>query len=193
MGADALRGNGITNKILYFFRDKNLTPLDEPLRRVRKSRILMFLAVQILAFGATFAITQTIGTSLSEWDVLHTCIPTSNAAAIGFPVIIMLLIPLRAVVIPRLSFTAEELAILDGPAASPFVSPQFFWSGLVDVAVRAMARFSLLTIVADGGYSRLIDYGIRWWNLVLVIVNLDTMYNLKGIARQLLFCEILWA
>ncbi|KAJ7246395.1 HCO3 transporter family-domain-containing protein [Mycena rebaudengoi] len=101
MGADALRGNGITNKILYFFRDKNLTPLDEPLRRVRKSRILMFLAVQILAFGATFAITQTI-------------------AAIGFPVIIMLLIPLRAVVIPRLSFTAEELAILDGPAASPF-------------------------------------------------------------------------
>ncbi|KAJ7246393.1 hypothetical protein C8J57DRAFT_1523519 [Mycena rebaudengoi] len=32
----------------------------------------------------------------------------------------MLLISLRAVVIPRLSFTAKQLAILDGAAASPF-------------------------------------------------------------------------
>ncbi|KAJ7465303.1 HCO3 transporter family-domain-containing protein [Mycena latifolia] len=101
MGADALRGNGITQKLLYFIRDKNLTPSDEPLRKVRKSRILLFVGVQLLGFGATFAITQTI-------------------AAIGFPVIIMLLIPLRVLVIPRLSFTPEELAILDGPAASDF-------------------------------------------------------------------------
>ncbi len=34
----------------------------------------------------------------------------------------MLLIPLRTLVIPRLPFTSEELAILDGPTASPFVS-----------------------------------------------------------------------
>ncbi|KAJ7202826.1 HCO3 transporter family-domain-containing protein [Mycena pura] len=101
MGADALRGNGITSKILYFVRDKNLTPLDEPLRKVRKSRILLFVGVQLLGFGATFAITQT-------------------AAAIGFPVVILLLIPLRVLLIPRLSFTPEELAILDGPTASPF-------------------------------------------------------------------------
>ncbi|KAJ7175398.1 HCO3 transporter family-domain-containing protein [Mycena filopes] len=101
MGADALRGNGITQKLLYFIRDKNLTPLDDPLRKVRKSRILLFVAVQLVGFGATFAITQTI-------------------AAIGFPVIIMLLIPLRVLVVPRLPFTPEELAILDGPTASPF-------------------------------------------------------------------------
>ncbi|KAG6909271.1 hypothetical protein DXG01_001333 [Tephrocybe rancida] len=101
MGADALRGNGITQKIFYFFRDKKLTPEDEPLRKVRKSRILMFIAVQLVGFGATFAITQTV-------------------AAIGFPVIIMLLIPLRVLVIPRLPFTPEELAILDQPTASPF-------------------------------------------------------------------------
>lgn len=44
-------------------------------------------------------------------------------AAIGFPVIILLLIPLRILLIPRLPFTVEELAILDGPTASPFVSP----------------------------------------------------------------------
>ncbi|KAJ3889828.1 HCO3 transporter family-domain-containing protein [Lentinula edodes] len=101
MGADALKGNGITQKILYFFRDKKLTSKEEPLRRVRKSRIMLFLAIQVIAFGATFAITQTI-------------------AAIGFPIIIMGLIPLRILLIPRLPFTTDELAILDGPTASPF-------------------------------------------------------------------------
>ncbi|KAF8635938.1 hypothetical protein AX15_000109 [Amanita polypyramis BW_CC] len=101
MGADALQGNGITKKLLYFVRDRQLTASNEPLHRVRKSRILLFVSVQLAAFGATFAITQTI-------------------AAIGFPVIIMLLIPLRVLIIPRLPFTMEELAILDRPTASPF-------------------------------------------------------------------------
>lgn len=68
MGADALEGNGITRKIVYFFRDKALTPMDEPLRKVRKSRILLFVAVQLLGFGATMAVTQTIGTSLLIMD-----------------------------------------------------------------------------------------------------------------------------
>lgn len=63
MGADALQGNGITQKILYFLRDKAFTPADDPLKNVRKSRILMFVGVQLFAFGATFAITQTVGMS----------------------------------------------------------------------------------------------------------------------------------
>lgn len=46
----------------------------------------------------------------------------ATTAAIGFPVIIMALVPLRVLLVPRLPFTPEELAILDGPAASPFVS-----------------------------------------------------------------------
>ena len=61
MGADALQGNGITLKILFFLRDKTLTPRDEPLYRVRRSRIMLFVAVQLVGFGATFAITQTVG------------------------------------------------------------------------------------------------------------------------------------
>ena len=61
MGLDALQGNGITQRLLYFFRDKALTPADEPLRKVRKSRILLFVGVQLAGFGATFAVTQTIG------------------------------------------------------------------------------------------------------------------------------------
>ncbi|KAJ3711718.1 HCO3 transporter family-domain-containing protein [Lentinula raphanica] len=101
MGADALQGNGITRKILFFLRDKNMTPKDEPLRRVRKSRIILFVGIQLIAFGATFAITQTI-------------------AAIGFPVIILALIPIRTLLIPRLPFTTDELGVLDGPTASPF-------------------------------------------------------------------------
>ena len=62
MGLDELCGNGITAKVLYFLTDRTMTPYNEPLRRVRKSRIFLFVAVQLIAFGATFAITQTIGT-----------------------------------------------------------------------------------------------------------------------------------
>jgi len=101
MGIDALRDNGITKKLLYFVQDRRFTPQNDPLRRVRKSRILLFVSIQLVVFGVTFGVTQTI-------------------AAIGFPVIIMLLIPLRVLVIPRLPFSSEELAILDKPTASPF-------------------------------------------------------------------------
>jgi hypothetical protein len=62
MGLDELSGNGITVKVFYFLTDRTMTPYNEPLRRVRKSRIFLFVAVQLIAFGATFAITQTIGT-----------------------------------------------------------------------------------------------------------------------------------
>lgn len=101
MGADALKGNGITIKLLYLIRDKTLTSPDDPLLKVRKSRLLMFVAIQLVAFGATFVVTQSV-------------------AAIGFPIIILLLVPLRTHVIPQLPFTQEELSILDGPTASPF-------------------------------------------------------------------------
>ena len=61
MGVDALKGNGITQKILYFLRDRELVPVNEPLRRVRKSRSLLFVGIQLAGFGAAFAITQTVG------------------------------------------------------------------------------------------------------------------------------------
>ncbi len=65
MGLDELSGNGITVKVLYFLTDRTMTPYNEPLRRVRKSRICLFVTVQLIAFGATFAITQTVGTPFS--------------------------------------------------------------------------------------------------------------------------------
>jgi boron transporter len=69
MGLDELSGNGITQKVLYVLTDRTLTPHSQPLRRVRKSRILLFVAVQLVAFGVTFAITQTVGTSLQFVDL----------------------------------------------------------------------------------------------------------------------------
>nr|XP_019000670.1 anion transporter [Kwoniella mangroviensis CBS 8507]OCF64131.1 anion transporter [Kwoniella mangroviensis CBS 8507] len=101
MGSDALLTSGVTAKILYLIKDKRATSPSEPLHNVRKSRILWFTIIELIGFGATFAITQTI-------------------AAIGFPIIIMLLVPLRVLIVPRLGFSEDELAILDGAVASPF-------------------------------------------------------------------------
>lgn len=125
MGTDALATSGITSKILFLIRDRRLADPGDPLYKVRKSRVLMFLALELVGFGATMAITQTIGASIINSlmeNVFVTDIFISTTAAIGFPVIIGLLIPLRVFIIPRLPFTPEELSILDGPTASPFVS-----------------------------------------------------------------------
>ncbi|TEA22431.1 putative transporter [Colletotrichum sidae] len=101
MGVQALQGNGITQKILFLVRDGSLTPPSHPLHQVRRrAAVWAFVAVELVGFGATFAITQTV-------------------AAVGFPVFIMLLIPIRAWLLPRW-FTAQELGVLDGPTASPF-------------------------------------------------------------------------
>ena len=70
MGLDELTRNGITAKVLYFLMDHAMTPYDEPLHHMRKSCILLFVTMQLIAFGTTFAITQTIGTPASLLDML---------------------------------------------------------------------------------------------------------------------------
>jgi hypothetical protein len=103
MGFQALEANGITAKLLFLLRDEALTPPGHPLRKtgvVRRRAVWLFVLVELVGFGATFAITQTV-------------------AAVGFPVFILLLIPVRALLLPRW-LSAEELAVLDEPTASPF-------------------------------------------------------------------------
>ncbi|KAJ8130829.1 hypothetical protein O1611_g2797 [Lasiodiplodia mahajangana] len=101
MGYQAIEANGITLKLLYLLRDKNLTATNHPLNRIeRRGAIWAFVIIELVSFGATFAITQTI-------------------AAVGFPVFIFALIPVRVLLMPRF-FTAHELGILDEPTASPF-------------------------------------------------------------------------
>ncbi|KAL2803067.1 HCO3 transporter family-domain-containing protein [Aspergillus granulosus] len=101
MGVQALQGNGITQKLIFLAQDRDLTPRSDPLKGLeRRSAIWAFVILELIGFGGTFAITQTI-------------------AAIGFPVIILFLIPVRSFLLPKW-FTQEELSVLDGPAASPF-------------------------------------------------------------------------
>ncbi|KAI1215074.1 HCO3 transporter family-domain-containing protein [Annulohypoxylon truncatum] len=101
MGYQALEGNGITAKLLFLLRDRALTPGGHPLAAIRRrAAVWAFVGIEIAAFGATFAITQTV-------------------AAVGFPVVILALIPVRALLLPRV-FTPQELGILDAPTASPF-------------------------------------------------------------------------
>ncbi|OLL26157.1 putative transporter [Neolecta irregularis DAH-3] len=100
MGVDAILGNGITRKIIWLCTQNNFISQDDPLRLCRSNAVYKFVALELLGFGATFAITQTI-------------------AASGFPVIIMSLIPLRIYLCPKL-FTFDELDILDAPTASKF-------------------------------------------------------------------------
>jgi hypothetical protein len=127
MGSSALFGSGVTALFLFLIKDRRLTSPSDPLRRVRKSRILMWLVFQLLGFAATFAITNTIaaiGKSRAKrraWLHFWILKRTSSHHDAGFPIVIALLIPFRILVIPRLHlFTEDELNILDGPVASPF-------------------------------------------------------------------------
>jgi boron transporter len=102
MGVQALVGNGITQKLLFLARDKELTNASDPLARIeRRSAIWVFVGCELVGFGATFAISQTI-------------------AAIGVPIIILLLIPFRTWLRPKW-FREEELRALDAPTAGAFV------------------------------------------------------------------------
>lgn len=98
VGWGSVEGNGIVHKTLYVLRDSNLIPPDHPLKEIRKSSILKFIGVQWLFFAAIIAISETI-------------------AGIGFPVIIILLIPLRHFTLPKY-FTPFELSVLDAPTAN---------------------------------------------------------------------------
>jgi boron transporter len=101
MGIQALQANGITRKLVFLAQDKDLTSDSNPLKGLsRRSASWYFVILELVGFGATFAITQTV-------------------AAIGFPVFILLLIPVRAFLLPRW-FNSEELAALDEPTASSF-------------------------------------------------------------------------
>lgn len=52
--------NGMTLKLLYLCKDRALTYGGDPLNRCRKGAIWSFVVIELVGFGATFAITQTI-------------------------------------------------------------------------------------------------------------------------------------
>ena len=97
VGWGGLEGNGIMAKILFLIREPRFVQPDEPLLQLPKSRIAFYLFWQILGITVTAGMSQTI-------------------AAIGFPVLITALIPLRWKMLPMI-FTAKELRIMDAPTA----------------------------------------------------------------------------
>jgi hypothetical protein len=71
---------------------------DDPLLRLSRKRIFFYTLTMFIGFALLFGISQTI-------------------AAIGFPILVLLLIPFRILVLTKW-FTSEELTILDSPVAS---------------------------------------------------------------------------
>ncbi|KAJ9502199.1 hypothetical protein H2202_002263 [Exophiala xenobiotica] len=98
VGWGSIESNGIVKKILFLLRERRFQQPDDPLLRVRKRAICHFIGWQLLGWACTVAISQTI-------------------AAIGFPVLIVALIPFRWKVMPRL-FSRDELEIMDNMTAT---------------------------------------------------------------------------
>jgi hypothetical protein len=98
VGWGSIEGNGIIKKLIFLATERRFIQPDEPLLRIRRSRILHFVFYQLLTWAMAISISQTI-------------------AAIGFPVIVTALIPFRVYVIPKI-FTHEELAIMDSLTAT---------------------------------------------------------------------------
>jgi hypothetical protein len=97
VGWGSIEGNGIVDNALFICREKRFVSPQEPRLTLKKSRIALYIMFQLLGVGFSVAISQTIG-------------------ALGFPVIIVSLIPLRWVILPRI-FTEHELLVLDAPTA----------------------------------------------------------------------------
>ncbi|CAK4031241.1 related to human band 3 anion transport [Lecanosticta acicola] len=97
VGWSGIPGFNITQNLLYCMSEKRFTEPGDPRNTLKKSRILYFTFWQVLGIAISVAISQTI-------------------AAIGFPVVIVSLIPLRWILLPRI-FTEHELMVLDAPTA----------------------------------------------------------------------------
>ncbi|KAI5205320.1 hypothetical protein E4T39_03112 [Aureobasidium subglaciale] len=97
VGWGSIEGNGMTQKILFLIKERRFIDPSEPLLQISRKKIMLFLLFQILGVGFSVAISQTIG-------------------AIGFPVIIISLIPLRWSIMPHL-FARRELETMDALTA----------------------------------------------------------------------------
>ncbi|PKI85079.1 hypothetical protein MVES_001137 [Malassezia vespertilionis] len=101
VGWGSIESNPIVLRTLLLLQDPRAVRIPEKDRpahmQIPRKRILCFVAIQWVFFGLTIAISQTI-------------------AAIGFPVLIIFMIPCRVYLIPKL-FTQEELDVLDARTA----------------------------------------------------------------------------
>ncbi|GKZ24062.1 boron transporter 4 [Aspergillus brasiliensis] len=97
VGWGSIESNGILHKIIFLLREDRFIPRNERLLSVPRRKIVLYVLCQIVGVAACVAISQTI-------------------AAIGFPILVIGLIPFRVWVVPRW-FGVQELAVLDGLTA----------------------------------------------------------------------------
>ncbi|KAE9580193.1 putative transporter [Colletotrichum fructicola] len=93
VGWGSIESNSILQKFVFLHSEKRFIQRDELLLQVRRHKIWLYIILQFADVAACVAISHTL-------------------AAIGFPVLIILLIPMRVVLVPRW-FTQKELQILD--------------------------------------------------------------------------------
>ncbi|KAF2090874.1 HCO3 transporter family protein [Saccharata proteae CBS 121410] len=98
VGWGSIESNGILHKFIFLMSEDRFIQRDEPLLTVRKRKIWLFIGLQAFGVACSVAISQTI-------------------AAIGFPILIIALIPLRTAVLPKL-FTQKELEVMDDLTAN---------------------------------------------------------------------------
>ncbi|KAK4901903.1 hypothetical protein LTR49_027176 [Elasticomyces elasticus] len=106
VGWGFIEDSHITANLMYIMQQHHYIEPGERRAQLKKSRIVLHEATRILGVLASVAISQTI-------------------AAIGFPIIIIALIPVRWITLPRV-FTEQELLIMDQPTAeAPVVTASF--------------------------------------------------------------------
>ncbi|PGH35042.1 hypothetical protein GX50_02073 [[Emmonsia] crescens] len=98
VGWGSIESNGITEKLIFLFKENRFIQRGEPMLTLRRRKITLYIAIQLFGVLSCVAISQTI-------------------AAIGFPVLICLLIPLRVVLLPKW-FTLKELEVMDDLTAN---------------------------------------------------------------------------
>ncbi|KAJ5346890.1 uncharacterized protein N7506_000143 [Penicillium brevicompactum] len=98
VGWGSVESNGIFQKSIFLMQENRFVQRGEPLLTVPKRKIVLYIACQLVGVAACVAISQTI-------------------AAIGFPVLIIALIPFRVWIVPRW-FSQSELDVLDDLTAN---------------------------------------------------------------------------
>ncbi|KAF2637271.1 HCO3 transporter family protein [Massarina eburnea CBS 473.64] len=98
VGWGSIETNGILQKLIFLQSEHRFVSPSSPLIDIPRRKICLYIMLQIIGVAVTVAISQTI-------------------AAIGFPVLIIALIPLRTFLMPRW-FSVEELSVLDDLTAN---------------------------------------------------------------------------
>ncbi|EPE24606.1 HCO3- transporter family protein [Glarea lozoyensis ATCC 20868] len=98
VGWGSIESNGITKKLLFLLSERRFIQSNDPLLQIPRSKIWLYLFCQMIGVALPVAISQTI-------------------AAIGFPVLVCILIPFRWVLMPKF-FSLKELQVMDDLTAT---------------------------------------------------------------------------